>query len=109
MENERRADCYTAVGLLDVDCVLRGMALRLAVQQAPFHRIVFRSNVLYSITAAVEKSFCAALLAESSLSPSSFTSSKLKVASVNDRLRIRLTIAPEKMPGLDSIAEFLQT
>nr|WP_057925959.1 LysR family transcriptional regulator [Burkholderia ambifaria] len=107
--SERRADSYTAVGLLDVDCVLRDMTLRLAAQQAPFHRIAFRSNALYSITAAVENCFCAALLPQSSLSPSSLTSSKLKVTPINDQLMIRLAIAPEKKPGLDSIAEFLQT
>jgi hypothetical protein len=57
----------------------------------------------------VENGFCAALLPQSSLSPSSLTSSKLKVTPVNDQLRIRLAIAPEKKQGLDSIAEFLQT
>lgn len=100
---------YAAVGLLDVDCVLRDMTLRLAAQHAPLHRIAFRSGNLFSIVSAVENGFCSSLLPQSSLSPATGFTKKLKITPVGDPLRIRLAISNDKKPGLDSIAEFLQT
>lgn len=108
-QTEQVADSYTAVGLLDVDCVIRDMTLRLAAQHAPLHRIAFRSGNLSSIVSAVENGFCSSLLPQSSLSPGSGSFNKLKITPVGDHLRIRLAISSDKKPGLDSIAEFLQT
>ncbi|WP_157695913.1 LysR family transcriptional regulator substrate-binding protein [Caballeronia hypogeia] len=101
LQSEQRADSYTAFGLLDVDWVLRDMTLWPAAQQAPLHRIAFRSGNLPSIVSAVEKGLCSSLRFQSSLSPTSAASSKLKLTPVGDQLRIRLAIATDKKPGLD--------
>jgi DNA-binding transcriptional LysR family regulator len=108
-QSEQRTDSYTAIGLLDVDCVLRDMTLRLAAQHAPLHRIAFRSGNLSSIVSAVENGFCASLIPQSSLTLASASTTRLKITPVSDQLKIRLAIAADKTSGLDSIAEFLQT
>ena len=100
---------YTPIGLLDVDCVLRDMTLRLAAQHAPLHRIAFRSGNLASIVSAVENGFCASLIPQSSLSLTTNVANRLRITPVNDRLRIRLAVSSGGKPGMEAIAAFLQT
>jgi DNA-binding transcriptional LysR family regulator len=107
--DERVSDSYTPIGLLDVDCVMRDLTLRLAAQHAPLHRIAFRSTNLSSIVSAVESGFCASLIPQDSLNMTTATANRLKVLPVSDQLRIRLAISRADKVGIKAIAEFLQT
>lgn len=95
------------VALLDVDCVLRDLTLRVMEQRAPASRIAFRSTNLASICSALAAGFCAALLPDDAIAQEVAPKGGARVYPLKEVLHIRMIRSRALRQHLGPVVQFI--
>jgi DNA-binding transcriptional LysR family regulator len=96
------------VALLDVDCVLRDLTLRVMEQRAPASRIAFRSTNLASICSALAAGFCAALLPHEAIPQEVAPKGGARVYPLKEVLHIRMIRSRALRQHLGPVVQFIE-